>query len=199
MPRRYRMKNRATAVEETQERIVAAAKVLHADQGVQGTSYDEIAQRAGVAQATVYRHFPSLEDLIPACARSILVLRPLTHEIVVDLFQGRPHPLQRLEWIIQGTCECYDRDGGWLQAARREGDLIPALSDVVQVQQKSLRELVRAALENASVSERSVQVLAALMDFPLWKSLRDEGLSAVEATSQILELVRDQLAKENLI
>ena len=73
MPRRYRMKNRATAVEETQERIVAAAKELHADQGVQGTSYDEIAQRAGVAQATVYRHFPSLEDLIPACARSIVV------------------------------------------------------------------------------------------------------------------------------
>ena len=84
-----------------------------------------------------------------------------------------------------GPGECYDRDGGWLQAVRREGDLIPALTEVVQVQQKSLRGLVQAALEDASVSERSVQVLAALMDFPFWKSLRDEGLSAVEATSQI--------------
>ena len=199
MPRRYRMKTRATAVEETQDRIVAAAKVLHANQGVQGTSYDEIAQQAGVAQATVYRHFPSLGNLIPACARSIVVLRPLTTEMMVDLFQGRSHPLERLEWIIRATCECYDRDGGWLQAARREGDLIPALSEVVQVQQESLRGIVRAALEDTSVSERSVRVLAALMDFPLWKSLRDEGLSAGDATRQVLELVRDHLSKENLI
>lgn len=199
MPRRYRMKSRAGAVEETQARIVTAAKTLQADQGVQGTSYAEIAQQAGVAQATVYRHFPTLDDLIPACARSIVVLQPLTSESTANLFQNRSDPLQRLEWIIQGTCECYDRDGGWLQAARREGDLIPALSEVIRVQQKSLRELVRVALTGTPVSERSVQVLSAIMDFPLWKSLRDEGLDAADATEQIKELVRDHLVKEDLI
>ena len=199
MPRRYRMSTRLTAIKGTQTRIVEAAKALHAKQGVQGTSFEEIAGRAGVAQPTVYRHFPSLDDLIPACARTIQVLRPLTEEDMANLFYGRPQAWQRLEWIVRGTCECYERDGSWLQAARREGDLIPALSKVVGVQQESLRSLVQAALLGNDVNERSVQVLAALIDFPLWKSFRDMGLNATDATNQVLELVRDHLAKENLI
>ena len=198
MPRKYKMKNRSTAVEETRDRIVKAAKELHETQGLQGTSYTEIADKAGVAMATVYRHFPSLADLIPACASSIVVLQPLTPEFIATLFPGQARPRQRLEWIIQGTCECYERDGGWLQAARREGDLITALAEVVEVQQESLRTLVQVALEGTDVTERHVQVLAALMDFPLWKSLRDMGLTPVEATEQVLELARDYLEKENL-
>jgi AcrR family transcriptional regulator len=199
MPRRYRMSTRLTAVKETQNRIVEAAKALHAEQGIQGTSFEEIAEQAGVAQATVYRHFPSLDELIPACASSIQVLQPLTDEDIADLFHGRPETWQRLEWVIRGTCDCYGRDEGWLQAARREGDLIPALSEVVGVQQESLRSLVRAALSGNGPSERSVQVLAALIDFPLWRTLREMGLNATEATNQIVELVRDHLKKENLI
>jgi AcrR family transcriptional regulator len=198
MPRKYHMRTRLTSVKETQDRIIEAAKELHADQGVQGTSYEEIAEQAGVAQATVYRHFPSLDELIPACARSIVVLQPITPDDIANLFHGRPQPWQRLEWIIRGTCECYARDGGWLNAARREGDLIPALSEVIHTQQESLRTLVGAALEGTGATERSVQVLAALIDFPLWKTFRDVGLTAREATEQILELARDHLVKENL-
>jgi AcrR family transcriptional regulator len=199
MPRRYRMSTRLTAVKETQSRIVEAAKTLHTDQGIQGTSFEEIARRAGLAQATVYRHFPSLDELIPACARTIQVLRPLTDEDLANLFQGRHQIWPRLEWIIRGTCACYARDGGWLQAARREGDLIPALSEVVKVQQESLRLLVRAALMGSQASERSVQVLAALIDFPLWRTMIEMGLDAADATNQVLELVKDHLLKENLI
>ena len=199
MPRRYRMNNRLAAVKETQIRIVEAAKALQADQGVQGTSFEEIAERAGVAQATVYRHFPSLDELIPACAGTIQVLRPLTEQDFANLFHGRPQAWERFEWIIRSTCECYARDRAWLQAARREGDLIPALSEVVEIQQESLRSLVRAALLGSEVSERSVQVLAALIDFPLWRTLKEMGLDATEATNQIVELVRDHLMKENLI
>ena len=198
MPRRYRMKTRSTAVGETKERIIRAAKELHATQGMQGTSYVEIADKAGVAMATVYRHFPSLADLIPTCASSIIVFQPLNPDSIAVMFQGQVQPLPRLEWVIRGTCECYERDGGWLQAARREGDLIPSLSEIVEEQQKSLRTVVRVALDGTGVTERHVQVLAALMDFPLWKSLRDMGLTPSEATDQVLELARDYLEKENL-
>ena len=199
MPRRYRMKDRLAAVKETRMHIVEAAKTLQAEGGVQGTSFEEIAERAGVAQATVYRHFPSLDELIPACAGTIQVLQPLTEKDFALLFHGRTETWERLEWIIRSTCECYARDGGWLQAARREGDLIPALSKVIGLQQDSLRSLVRAALLGSEVSERSVQVLAALIDFPLWRTLREMGLNASQATDKIVELVHDQLVKENLI
>lgn len=199
MPRRYRMKDRLAAVKKTQMRIVEAAKALQADGGVQGTSFEEIAGQAGVAQATVYRHFPSLDELIPACAATIQVLQPLTERDFALLFHGRPKTWERFEWIIRSTCECYARDGGWLQAVRREGDLIPALSEVVDKQQASLRSLVKAALLGSEVSEHSVQVLAALIDFPLWRTLTEMGLNTTDATNQIVELVRDHLIKENFI
>lgn len=198
MPRRYRMTTRSTTVEETKYRIVRAATELHAIQGMQGTSYTEIAEKADVAMATVYRHFPTLEDLIPACASSIAVLQPVTADTIAAIFRGQRQPWRRLESVIRGTCECYERDSGWLQAARREEDLIPTLSAIVHEQQKSLQTLVQAALEGTEVTERHVQVLAALMDFPLWKSLRDMGLSPREATNQVLELSRDYLEREDL-
>ena len=99
MPRKYRMNSRTTAVEVTQSRIVRAAKTLHVDQGVQGTSYFEIAQKAGVAQATVYRHFPSLADLIPACASSIAVLQPITSKSRISAATARIHHPRNLRML----------------------------------------------------------------------------------------------------
>lgn len=45
--------------------IVAAARVLFAEQGL-GAPLDEIARRAGVGNATLYRRFPTREELVEA-------------------------------------------------------------------------------------------------------------------------------------
>ncbi len=198
MARRYRMQARAVAVEQTRERIVEAAKTLHAEQGIVGTSYEDVAREVGVSQATVYRHFPTLDDLIPICAQSIEVLRPVTPEMMAEFFPGLTQPLQRLEWLVRGTCDCYTRDQGWLYAARGEEKFVPALREVVRIQEESLRLLVQAALEGTPASERTLQVLTALIDFPFWQSLRSAGLSHAQAADQIMELVRDQLVKEHV-
>lgn len=198
MARRYRMHARATAVEQTRQRIVEAAKELQAEHGIVGTSYEDVARQVGVSQATVYRHFPALDDLIPACAASIQVLRPVTPEMAAAFFPGLTRPSLRLEWLVRGTCDCYMRDQGWLYAARGEEKFIPALREAIQVQQDSLRLLVRTALEGARASERISQVLTALIDFPFWHSLRTAGLTHEQAADQIMALVRDQLAKEQV-
>jgi AcrR family transcriptional regulator len=48
---------------ETRERIVAAATALVARGGYRAASISAVAQRAGVATGSVYRHFPSKADL----------------------------------------------------------------------------------------------------------------------------------------
>jgi len=73
------------------------------------------------------------------------------------------------------------------------------LREMVQTQRESLRLLVRTALAGANVTERTVQVVAALTDFPVWKSLREAGLTPTEAADQILELVYDQLTKAGVL
>jgi AcrR family transcriptional regulator len=50
------------------DKLVAAARVVFAERGTEG-SLDEIAKRAGVGPGTLYRHFPTREDLIDALMR----------------------------------------------------------------------------------------------------------------------------------
>lgn len=51
--------------QRNRERILAAARELVAETGVDATM-ENIAQRAGVAVGTLYRHFPAKEDLVDA-------------------------------------------------------------------------------------------------------------------------------------
>ena len=55
---------RADAVRSA-ERIVAAARALVAERGAE-VPLDEVARRAGVGNATLYRHFPTRGDLLVA-------------------------------------------------------------------------------------------------------------------------------------
>ena len=42
---------------------------LHLEQGIVATTWEDIARRADVATATVYRHYPTLDELVGAAAR----------------------------------------------------------------------------------------------------------------------------------
>lgn len=50
------------------DKLIAAARVVFAEHGSEG-SLDEIAKRAGVGPGTLYRHFPTRDDLIDALMR----------------------------------------------------------------------------------------------------------------------------------
>src|SRR5438309_10487515 len=69
-PRRYRMGKRAAGVDKTRDQIIRAAVAIHAKQGIAETSWASIGAGAHVSTATVYRHFPSLDSIIPACAQA---------------------------------------------------------------------------------------------------------------------------------
>jgi AcrR family transcriptional regulator len=197
MPRRYRMGARTRAVEGTRSRIVGAAMELHSEQGALVTNWEEIAQRAGVAPATVYRHFPSLDELIPACARTVFdAIGVITEEQVGQIYAGATTPWQRLERFIRGTCDCYARGDGWLHAARREADLIPAMNRAVEVQEKSNEVMVRAAFASYQVDEETIAVLKALTDFPFWRSLTRGGMTHAQAVEVICGLVEAELEKK---
>ena len=56
--------------EQKAEAILGAAGERFPASGFQGTSMDEVAQRAGVSKQTVYSHFASKEALFQACIRA---------------------------------------------------------------------------------------------------------------------------------
>ena len=54
------------ATPEARERLLDTAYELFAARGVRAVGIDEIIERAGVAKATMYRHFPAKDDLVVA-------------------------------------------------------------------------------------------------------------------------------------
>ena len=51
---------------DARERIVATAYELFSRRGIRDVGIDEVIERARVAKATLYRHFPSKDDLVMA-------------------------------------------------------------------------------------------------------------------------------------
>lgn len=188
-PRAYRMTSRAAATARTRESIIGAARELHAERGLVATGWDDIARRAGVSTATVYRHFPSLAELVPACARTVFdLIQPLTLDQAADTFNALPRASDRFEQLVRYSCHCYLAGSGWLHAAHRERDFVPELEEALGVIDDSLATLVTAAAGRA-LAEPDHHVLFVLCDFPVWWSLVDRGLRPAEAEERLVRLV----------
>ena len=197
MPRRYQMATRERAVQETRQRIIDAAISLHAQRGVIATNWEEIAERASVSTATVYRHFPSLGELVPACARTAFEAgaRLPSPAQAAAAFAGLTRPAPRIERLIRESCRCYELGAGWLAAARRDAKSVPALDRAVRLQDRVLGVLIQAALGDAFVDAQTMSVIKALIDFPFWKALTDAGVAAEKVPRVINDLVRSRLQK----
>ena len=76
MPRKYELRRRAERQEETRQRIVEATVALHETLGAARTTISDIAARAGVERATVYRHFPDERALLTACSGHYVARHP---------------------------------------------------------------------------------------------------------------------------
>ena len=75
--RRYQLRKRADAMDDTRRRITEAAVELHGSVGPARTTITAVAKRAGVQRQTVYRHFPTEDDLFTACSGHFASTHPL--------------------------------------------------------------------------------------------------------------------------
>jgi AcrR family transcriptional regulator len=78
--------------EETRARIIAAAKAIYEQNGTRGTTTREVADRAGVNEATLFRHFGNKQALLQAMREAVcplavfeLVLASLSGDLRNDL------------------------------------------------------------------------------------------------------------------
>lgn len=121
--------------------IIDAARDAFVRDGV-GTSIDDIARMAGVGNATLYRHFPTRDDLLAAALAENMVA---VHRRGTELATG-PDPLDALrEWLLATIAQISTYGGlpaSVLDSAGRQGS---ALGVTCVQMQDTTRLLLRRA------------------------------------------------------
>ncbi len=192
MPRKYELRRRAERQEETRRRIIEATVALHETLGAGRTTISDIAARAGVERATVYRHFPDERALLTACTGHYVAINP------------RPNPTPWSEIadpelrLRTGLAEIYAyhrRTERMTDRAARDLADTPVLRDVLAPEfayWAGVRDVLAAAWP---VSEgRRALVVAGVghaVAFSTWRSLvREQGLDEAQAVETMAAMVR---------
>ena len=190
-PRKYTMDKRKAAVEETRRRIVEATLSLHAEKGALGTSWQDIAKRADVSVGTVYKHFPSLDELIPACGELVFAIsQPPSLEDAPQIFADAGSLEERMGRLVSEFYDFYERGEPYLDIDFQERKL-PAVQEWLAYMRATREGFAREALRpfDLELDESTVQALVALLDFPLFKSFLLHDLPKAEAE----EIVKSML------
>ncbi|SCF05775.1 TetR/AcrR family transcriptional regulator [Micromonospora chokoriensis] len=159
---------------DNRERIVEAARAVFAVDGLD-VPMREVARRAGVAPATLYRRFPTKEMLVTeAFAEQMQACHTVVDEGLAD-----PDPWHGFCLVIEKMCELHARDRGFTAAlisnfphavdfeARREYAL------------KAIDELARRAKEAGRLRPDFV------LDDVLLVLMANSGIHATSLTTQV--------------
>jgi AcrR family transcriptional regulator len=188
-PRKYSMDKRKTAVEETRQRILEATLALHSEKGIFGTSWQDIAKRADVSVGTVYKHFPSLDELVPACGELMYAItRPPSLEDAPRIFSGAQSLEERLGRLVSELFGFYERGAPYIETDFQERRL-PAVVEWEAYMRATIAGLVREALLPAGPNEGTVQAASALLDFSTFKSFLDRDIQKERAAKTINEVI----------
>jgi len=100
MPRSYQLKRRAERQDQTRQKIIEAAIVLHQTKGLVATTVSDIAEHAKVGRVTVYRHFPDEAALVSACSGQYFQRHPLPDP---EPWRSIQEPTERLRRGLRET------------------------------------------------------------------------------------------------
>ena len=148
-------RQRAETGASARERILDAAYELFSQRGIQAVGVNEVTERAGVAMATLYRHFPSKDELVLA----FLNLREQrwTKDIVeAGAMRRGSNPEERLLAIFDVLDEWFHRDdfeaGSFMKVLLELGPEHPAGgASVWHLEQ--IRSIVRRLAEEAGLHD----------------------------------------------
>ncbi len=178
------MHKRQNAVSETRRRIVEATLAAHNEKGIVATTIQDIADRADVALGTVYRHFPTAEELVPACGALILERNPLPDPAAV--LEGATTLASRLSAAIRALYTYYDANQRWIEVGYCERAQVRPLDEAMSGFDGYVAGLIQHALgQDAPLRTGPV----AMAHFFTWKACRAAGMDTGRASKLIASLV----------
>ncbi|GAB3711996.1 TetR/AcrR family transcriptional regulator [Amycolatopsis oliviviridis] len=159
---------------DNRERILEAARALFATEGL-NVPLREVARRAEVGPATLYRHFPTKEILATeAFAEQMCLCHVIVEEGLAD-----PDPWRGFCSVIEKICELHSRDRGFtaafVSAFPKAVDFTAGRNDAL----KAIAELARRAKETGKLRADFV------LDDLILMLMANNGIQASSPAAQV--------------
>ncbi len=192
--RPYRLQARQQSMEATRQRITEATVSLHQQVGPAATTVSAIADTAGVTRATVYRHFPSKEDLVAACSAHWRSRHPAPD---IAAWKAIRDTRERLYVALVETYTWFEAAAPMLSMVMRDlNQMPPFVAKAIGADLQSRVETVSRGLGATSSSSRRRMraVVTHALSVTTWQSLCEGGRlsnsdAAAAMAAAILETV----------
>jgi len=186
---RYKLKRRAERQDQTRQKIVEAAIVLHQTKGLMATTMLDVAAQANVGRATVYRHFPDEMALVGACSGQYFERHPLPDPEPWRLIQDAS---ERLLLGLRETYTFHRETEPMMSRILAEARDHPLVAPYHAHWQRAAGALADAW---SVTSQRKAPFHAALvlaLSFDTWRTLvREQGLTDDQAIRLMQKLTSD--------
>lgn len=195
-PRSYRLGKRAEDAGETRRRILEAGRDLITEAGFHPVSVDEVAARADVGRASVYRHFGSKRELLEAVAWDVIGSAPLER---LDAARLLPDVGEALAEFLRENCRFFAEIGRGLRATLNAATDEPEVAHIVDVtyfgrRVRSLEQLAGRLADEGALAEgwtrdRVVETLMILTGLEAFEVLTDRrGHSPDEVAATLIAM-----------
>ncbi len=186
--RRYTLRKRAEAQEDTRARIVDAMIEVHRDLGPRNATVSAIAERAGVQRLTVYRHYPDDASLFEACTSTWLQRNPPPDAAE---FEGVSDPVARTRQGLEALYAYYARTHRMWAVSYRDVGEVPALQGPMAGFETWLDAYLQALLRGWRLRgrrrERLADTLALALRFHTWQTLDTRGIDDAAKAALVME------------
>jgi Transcriptional regulator len=170
--RKYELRKRADAMEDTRRRITEATVALHGSVGPARTTVAAIAEAAGVQRHTVYRHFPTDDDLFAACSAHFWALNPWPDP---DRWDEVAAPRERLAVALGELYGFYASIEAMMTNVLRDADVLPIVSRSVKSYVDYADGVALWLATAFAGQELTVAAVRHAVDFRTWESLVGRG------------------------
>ncbi len=145
----------------TQEKIEQVALALFAEKGVDRTTIGDIAGAAGIAEGTIYRHYPGKEELI----WQLFSTNYLRLAAQLDALQAERRDLRgKLRVMVATFCSLFEQNPDMFRFLLlvQHGQL-SRITDDMQTPAKVLRAMIDAAIARGEIPEQDAEVATAMV------------------------------------
>ncbi len=175
--RKYVLRERADQVAQTRARIVESTVALHQKVGPASTQISEVARKAGVQRATIYKHFPDDSSLFAACSAHWRSLHPAPD---VQRWSSIAAPDERVRAALRDLYRWYRETEAMTGNVLRDAQTLPALRRVLEGgllrYLATVSEYLAGAFDASGMRQQRISRAAmAAVDFNFWHALMPLG------------------------